>query len=121
MSIRARNFFSATVTLSATTATSLETLMRNSLLDWGKNADGTPSLDSFIGSEVGITPNGAVFIGSDENVREANSDPLYKGVEVATNENYSLQDFGMRGIIDPATIWLYATAGRDIELVFHGV
>lgn len=120
MSKLCRTFFSATVTLPAATASNVATLMRNSLLHWGENDDGTPSMDSFMGSELGLVPSGTTYVGSDANVRNADADPLYKGVELAANENHSLQDPGMRGIIDPETIWLYSVAGASIELTFQG-
>lgn len=120
MSKLCRTFFSATVTLPAATATSVATLMRNSILHWGENGDGSPSMDSFMGSELGLVPSGTIYVGSDANVRNADADPLYKGAEVAAAENYSLQDSGMRGIIDPETIWLYSVGGANIELTFQG-
>ncbi len=120
MAKRCRTFFSATVSLPAATATSMEQLMRDSLLDWGKNEDGSPSMDSFMGSEASVVPDAVIYVGSDANVRTANADPLYQGVEVGADENYSLQDPGMRGIIDPGTIWFFSTPGANIKLTFQG-
>lgn len=122
MSKLCRNFFSATVTLPAATATSLETLMRDSILHWGwqDSSQDEASMDSFYGSEGSFVPDAAVYVGSDQNVRNANADPLYQGTLVAANANYSLQDPGMRGFIDPATIWLYSAAGANLGVTFQG-
>src|SRR6266542_1441773 len=112
-----RKFFSAVVQLPAATATSLATLMKNSLLHWGLQTDlVTPSMDSFYRDEASITAHSTIYVGSDANVRHADAPPLYKGVSVAYGVNYSVQDFGARGNIDPDSIWLYSTGGSNIAL-----
>ena len=120
---RSRKFFSATVAIPANTAISLLGLMQLAPIYWGFEDDGaTPSLDSIIGSEASITPDGdTVYVGGDENVRGAGAvSPLYTGVPVVDGQNYSLQDFGGGlGLIDPNTIWLYCLAGTDASVVFQ--
>lgn len=116
-----RKFFSATVALPANTATSLMTLMRNSPLHWGLEADLTaPSMDSILGSEGGFVPEATVYVGSDANVRGgAIGGGTYKGVTATGGENYSLQDFGPAGMIDPNQIWFYNQSGTNIDVVFQ--
>lgn len=118
--MQSRKFFSSTVVLPAATATSLATLMQDSILHWGLQDDlVNPSMDSFLGDEASITPDSTVYVGNDANVRNADATPLYKGVAVTASQNYSLQDFGARGNIDPNAIWLYSAAGANIVLVFQ--
>lgn len=112
-----RKFFSATVVLPATTATSVLTLMADSSADW---CGSSSPHDSVIGSELGFVADATVYVGHDSSVRDADATPLYKGVGVAANENYSLTDPGMRGTIDPSHVWLYAAAQTNIELTFQG-
>lgn len=116
-----RKVFSANVTLPPNVATSLADLMKNSLLHWGYETTAltTPSMDSLLGSEAGIVPSATVNIGSDSNVRDANADPLYKGVTVLAGQNYSLQDFGYGGLIDPSQIFIYRNAGTTLDVVFQ--
>lgn len=120
---RSRKIFSANCVLPPGVATSLMSLMSSSILKWGYESDGTtPSLDSTIGSEAGIIPAATINIGSDSNVRDANADPLYKGVTVEGGTNFSLQDFGSGGgggLIDPNQIWFYRSAGTTIDVVFQ--
>lgn len=117
-----RKIFSANVTLPANTATSLYTLMKNSALHWGYETTALtePSMDSILGSEAGIVPSGNVYIGVDSNVRNAAlGGATYKGVLAAGGANYSLQDFGPVGMIDPNQIWLYAQSGAGIDITFQ--
>ena len=116
-----RKVFSANVTLPAATATSLYTLMKNSALHWGYE-DTTltqPSLDSILGSEMGIVPSADVYVGADANVRNTAGVGTYQGVRAASGANYSLQDFGPVGMIDPNQIYLYNVAGCTIDLTFQ--
>lgn len=117
-----RKLFSANVTLPADTATSLATLMKNSALHWGYESTALtqPSMDSILGSEAGLVPAGDIYIGIDSNVRAgALGGSTYKGVLAAGGANYSLQDFGPRGMIDPNQIWLYAQSGATIDVTFQ--
>lgn len=118
----ARKIFSSNVTLQPGVATSLYQLMRDSPLHWGYEDTTltTPSLDSIIGSEAGIVPSATVNIGSDSNVRDAASGSNYKGVTVLAGQNYSLQDFGPAGVVDPNQVWFYRNAGTTMDVVFTG-
>lgn len=117
----ARKIFSANCVLPPGVATSLATLMTQSLLHWGYETAAltAPNADSFTGSEAGIIPSATINIGSDSNVRDANADPFYKGITVEGGVNFSLQDFGYGGLIDPNQIWLYRNAGTTIDVVFQ--
>lgn len=119
--ITSRKVFSANVNLPPDTATSLRTLMRNSPLHWGLESDlTTPSMDSILGSEAGIIPSATVYVGSDANVRGgAIGGSTYKGVTVLGGTNYSLQDFGQAGMIDPNQVWLYNQSGCTIDVTFQ--
>lgn len=116
-----RKIFNATVALPADSATSLATLMRNSSLHWGLEGDLTTlSMDSILGSEVGLTPEATSYIGSDSNVRGgALGGSTYKGVTVLAGQNYSLSDMGFGGLIDPNQIWLYNQSGTNVSVVFQ--
>lgn len=110
-----RKVFIGRVTVPPITATSLNTLMKNSPLHWGYETTAltTPSMDSILGSEAGIIPDGAVFVGSDNTVSPAT------GIAVAGGQNFSLQDFGPRGMIDPNQIWFYSQSGVGMGVVFQ--
>lgn len=117
-----RKIFSANVTLPANAATSLYTLMKLSPLYWGYESTALtqPSMDSILGSEAGLLPSGDIYIGIDSNVRGAAlGGSTYKGVLASGGENYSLQDFGPRGMIDPNQIWLYAQSGATVDVTFQ--
>lgn len=116
-----RKIFNANVTLPANTATSLATLMRNSALHWGLESDlASPSMDSFLGSEAGIVPSANVYIGSDSNVRSAAiGGSSYRGVLAPGGANYSLQDFGPMGMIDPNQVWFYNQSGCTMDVTFQ--
>lgn len=117
-----RKIFSANVTLPANQATSLYTLMKNSALHWGYESTALtqPSMDSILGSEAGIIPSADVYVGVDSNVRGgALGGSTYKGVLAPGGDNYSLQDFGPRGMIDPNQIWLYNQSGCTVDVTFQ--
>lgn len=109
-----RKLFSGRITIPGNSATSLKSMMRDSALHWGYETTAltTPSMDSIIGSEVGLVPDGDVWIGSDSSVTNAN------GIRVAGGQNYSLQDFGP-GLIDPNQIYIYSLSGGGADLTFQ--
>lgn len=112
-----RKFFSATVVLPATTATSVLTLMQNSVAAWcGTNSPN----DAVVGRQMGFVPDATVYVGHDSSVRDADATPLYKGVSVAASENYSLPAPGSLGTVDSNHIWLYAPAQTNVKLTFQG-
>jgi hypothetical protein len=116
-----RKVFIETVSLPAITATSLASLMQNSVQHWFLESDLiTPSLDSAIGDEVTITPQAAIYAGNDANVRDVNNSPQYQGVPIAANEKFPLQDFAKYGLIDPNQIYFYSQNGCNVAVVFHG-
>lgn len=116
-----RKIFSGRVTIPNDAATNLNTLMRDSPLHWGYETTALTqaSQDSILGSEVGIVPDGEIFIGSDSNVRAVSSGSFYRGVRVAGGANYSLQDFGPVGMIDPNQIWIYSVSGGGADVTFQ--
>lgn len=117
-----RKLFNATCALPANTAKSLYQLMRDSSLHWGYETTAltTPSMDSILGSEAGLTPEATIYVGSDSNVRNAAlGGSTYKGVTVIGGSNYSLQDFGPRGMIDPNQVWLFNQSGTNVDVVFQ--
>lgn len=111
--ITSRKMFVGRVTLPPDAATSLAVMMRDSPLHWGYETTAltTPSMDSIIGSECGIVPDGPVTIGSDSNVRT-------QGIPVAGGANFSLQDFGP-GLIDPNQIYFYSQSGSGMSVTFQ--
>lgn len=113
-----RKMFIGRITIPGNQGTSLAQCMRDSALHWGLESDlTTPSMDSSIGSEVGIIPDGPIWIGSDANVKNANIGSFYQGIPVVAAQNYSLQDFGP-GLIDPNQIYLYSVSGGGANLSF---
>ncbi len=117
----ARTTFIETVSLPAAAATSVATLMRSSIQSWGLEADGiTPSLDSFDGDELSVTPQAPVYIGNSANVRDVNATPLYQGILIAAAATFLLQDFAKGAIVDPTQVYLYSQSGCNVALMFHG-
>lgn len=116
-----RKIFSGRITIPGNQATSLYALMRDSALHWGfeTTALTTPSLDSIIGSEVGLVPDGEIWIGADANVKNAAAGSFYQGVHIAGGANYSLQDFGPMGLLDPNQIFIYSVSGGGADLTFQ--
>lgn len=116
-----RKIFSGRITIPNNQATSLYAMMRDSPLHWGfeSTALTIPSLDSILGSEVGIVPDGDIWIGSDANVKNTTVGNFYQGVHIAGGANYSLQDFGPVGLIDPNQIFIYSVSGGGADLTFQ--
>jgi hypothetical protein len=111
-----RKIFIGRVSLPAITPSSLFQLMRDSPLHWGfeSTALTAPSMDSITGSECGVVPDAAVFIGSDSNVSPST------GIALAAGANFSLQDFGDKfGVIDPNAIWFYSQSGCGMAVTFQ--
>lgn len=121
MATTSRKIFNGRITIPGNSAVSLYSLMRTSPLHWGYETTAltTPSMDSIIGSEVGITPDGDIWIGSDANVKNTTSGSFYQGVHVAGGTNYSLQDFGSFGIIDPNQLFIYSISGGGADVTFQ--
>lgn len=107
--------FSGRITIPNNQATSLYAMMRDSSLHWGyeTTAITAPSMDSIAGSEVGLVPDGVVWVGVDSTVGSGS------GVRVAGGQNYSLQDFGPMGLLDPNQIYLFSVSGGGADLTFQ--
>ena len=116
-----RKIFSGRVTIPPNEATSLNALMRDSPLHWGYETTAltTPSMDSIIGSEFGVVPDGSIWIGSDANVRNTTAGSFYQGVFVPGGQNYSMQDFGPFGLIDPNQVFIYSISGGGDDVTFQ--
>lgn len=111
-----RKVFIGRVTIPPITPTSLYALMRDSSLHWGYETTALtqPSMDSILGSEAGIIPDGPVFVGSDNLVSPTT------GAALAAGQNFSLQDFGGGlGMIDPNQIWFYSQSGSGMAVTFQ--
>lgn len=115
-----RRIFNGRINVPGDQATSLYALMRDSALHWGfeTTALTTPSLDSIIGSEIGIIPDGSMWLGSDANVKNTSAGSFYQGVFLAGGQNFSLQDFGPMGLLDPNSLYLYSISGGGADLTF---
>lgn len=110
-----RKIFIGRVTIPAITPTSLNDLMKNSALHWGYESTALtqPSMDSILGSEAIITPDANVYVGVDNTVSPTT------GIVAAAGQNFSLQDVGPRGMIDPNQIWLYSQSGSGMAVTFQ--
>jgi hypothetical protein len=110
-----RKMFIGRVLVPGGVAINLADLMKNSALHWGLEADlTTPSLDSIIGSECIIVPDGAIRISSD-------STTAATGVAKAAAGTYALSDYGPDyGIIDPTQIWFWSSngSGTGMDVTF---
>jgi hypothetical protein len=110
MSQTRKTFFSRTVSITGATAVLLSTLME---------ANGWAKTDSHEGEECKLQPLSAtLYIGDDENVRDAAGVGTYRGFPVASGVIFPLSDF-KAGLIDPNQTWLYSTA-QDIGVIFQG-
>lgn len=119
---RSRKLFNSRIQIPGDQAVSLLSVMQTSPLKWTYESDGsTPSMDSILGSEVGLVPDSTIWIGSDANVKNSTVGGFYQGIRVAAALNYSLQDFGGgTGLIDVNQIWLYSVSGTGCDCTFQG-
>lgn len=112
----ARKIFIGRVTLPPITPTNLYQMMRDSPLHWGfeTTALTTPSMDSITGSEAGVVPDAAVYVGSDNTVSPTT------GIALGAGQSFSLEDFGPAfGVIDPNQIWFYSQSGSGMAVTFQ--
>lgn len=104
---------------------SLATLMRNAPAvtgtpQWGKNADGSISMDSFEGNACDVTPlSSIVYFGYDAQVADADTASTYKGVPAGANVPFDLAAW-CRGIVDAENIFIYSAATQNMQIVFAG-
>lgn len=110
-----RKVFIGRVTVPPITPISLYALMRDSPLHWGYETTALtqPSMDSILGSEASIVPDGPVFVGVDNTVGPTT------GKAVAGGASFNLQDVGPRGMIDPNQIWFYSQSGGQMAVTFQ--
>lgn len=110
-----RKVFIGRVSVPPITPINLYTLMKNSSLHWGYESTALtqPSMDSILGSEASIVPDGPVFIGSNNTVSPTT------GIAAAGGASFNLQDFGPRGMIDPNQIWFYSQSGSGMAVTFQ--
>lgn len=110
-----RKIFIGRVSVPPITPVSLYQLMRDSSLHWGYETTAltVPSLDSIIGSEGQVVPDGPVFVGIDSSVSPST------GIVKAAATPLLLEDFGAGGLIDPNQIWFYSQSGIGMDVVFQ--
>lgn len=123
--ILARKFFSRRVSITGGTAISYANLMRSAAAvtgtsAWGTNADGSPSMDSFVGDGATLIPvTGDIYVGFDAQVADADAAATYKGVPAAQGTPFPVNDY-VRGPIDTEQVWLFSAATQDVDLIFLG-
>lgn len=124
--ILARKLFSRRVSITGGTAISLANLMKSApgvtgTPAWGKNADGSISMDSFSGDGGTIIPvTGDVYFGFDSQVADADAAGTYKGVPAVAEQPFSLTDF-CRGIVDANQVWIFSATSQDVDVIFQGI
>lgn len=109
-----RVFFSRTVTMPAATAVLLSTLM---------TAAGWAETDSHEGVQGILAPQDeALYIGDDEDVRDAAGVGTYQGVTIGAGDSANLANYrNSAGLVDPNTIWLYSAGAGDVGVIFNGL
>lgn len=123
--ILSRKFFSRRVEITGGAAISYASLMRSAPAvtgtpQWGENADGSPSMDSFAGGTVSLIPVTAVInVGYDAQVDDADTASTYTGVPVAAAQVYNVPDF-VRGPVDTNHVWLFSATTQLVDLIFQG-
>lgn len=123
--ILSRKFFSRRVEITGGAAISYASLMRSAPAvtgtpQWGENADGSPSMDSFAGGTVALIPVTAVInVGFDAQVDDADTASSYTGVPVAAAQVFNVPDF-VRGPVDSNHIWLFSATTQLVDLIFQG-
>lgn len=121
-----RRLFARTVSITGAAAISLAALMRAAAAVtgspvWGKNTDGSVSMDSFEGNMCTITPAaGAVYFGYDAKVADADTASTYKGMAITiVGEPFEIAAY-CRGIVDAENIFLYSPSTQDLTILFAG-
>lgn len=105
-----KNFFSRVVAIPAGVATLLSTLIA---------AAGWVETDSQIGGQCMIKPiTTTVYVGDDENVRDAAGVGVYMGFPLDVGDIANLA--GYTGVlVDPSETWVYNAAGDGIGLILE--
>lgn len=109
MSQTRKNFFSRTVSLTGGAAVTLASVML---------ANGWISTDSFEGGQVFLKPASAtLYIGDDEDVRDAAGVGVYQGYPVGSGV---AQELSHAQLTDPNEIYLYSVGTQNVAVIFHG-
>lgn len=105
-----KNFFSRVVAIPAGAATLLSTLIASA---------GWTETDSQIGGQCIIKPiTTTVYIGDNENVRDAAGVGVYQGFPLDAGDSANLA--GYTGLlVDPHETWVYNAAGDGIALMLE--
>lgn len=123
--ILARKFFSRRVSLPSNTPMSFASLMRSAPAttntpQWGENADGSPSLDSFWGDGATIIPaSQTIYVGFNSDVSSVTTATTYEGVPSAVGVPFNLQDY-CPGPVDTEQVWIYSVNAQSVDLIFQG-
>jgi len=113
MSQTYKTHFSRTVAMAGSAAVALATLML---------ANGWAETDSFLGEQLILGPASDVYLGDDENVRDAAGVGTYQGQLIAGGESINLAAYRDEGsLVDPWTIWLYSAGGQNVAINYTGI
>jgi len=109
-----KDFFARTVAHAGGVAVTLASLML---------ANGWSVTDSWDGSLGILKPASAtLYLGDDENVRDAAGVGVYQGYPVSSGVALDLSQFrNEAGLIDPNEIYLYSAGAQSIGVIFHGM
>lgn len=107
-------FFARTITIPAVTATLLSTLLA---------AAGWVETDSHEGVQCIFSPvTETLYIGDDENVRDAAGVGTYQGFPLAAGDASNLaQYYFAGGVIDPNATWVYSVGSQPVGMMFKGI
>lgn len=121
----ARKFFSRRVSVTGLVAISYANIMRSAPAvtgspTWGTNADGSISMDSFVGGGCTLIPVTSIaYVGHDSAVGDANTASMYVGVPAAATQPFNVPDF-IRGPVDTNAVFVYSNATQDFDIIFQG-
>lgn len=109
-----KTFFSRTVTIPAATATLLNTLMTSA---------GWAETDSHEGGQCIIQPAASImYVGDDENVRDAAGVGTYQGFPLDVGSSENLAEYRDKGaLVDPNETWLYSALSQSVGIMFKGL
>jgi len=83
-------------------------------------ANGYTSTDGFEGCLLTLKPATAtLYIGDDENVRDASGVGVYQGYPVGSGVVQEI--FNEGGIVDPNAIYLYSVGTQNIAILLHAM
>jgi hypothetical protein len=121
----ARKFFSRTVSVTGGTAITYADIMRSAAAvtgspAWGTNADGSISMDSFVGGSCVLIPvTSTAYVGHDAAVAATNTASTYVGAPAVAGDPFSVPDF-IRGPVDTNAVWIFTASSQDFIIVFQG-